>query len=206
MNPSRWAVIALLTLILSCGRDLNNPFDPEASSPREAYFAYGLDRFDEGDLGGAREGFTRAVRVDPGFALAHVGLGWSSLLSGDPILAIVEFRLALQNDEKLPDALLGLAAAYLAAGDYERAASNAERFISEYPQEPKTMFSANPLERCYLILAESSFYLGQYSDAASALNNLGSELRFDPSDGDFPEKFLSEILRLQEEIEGERDG
>lgn len=197
-------LIAMLILISSCGRELDNPFDPEAGSPREAYFAYGLDRFNSGDLKGAREGFRRAVEIDPDFALGHAGMGWSSLLSGDPIIAIAEFSLALQAQEDLPDALLGLAAAALAVGDYERAESTAGRLISTSIEgEPKLIFADKPLERGYLILAESRFYLGRYSDAISALENLDSDLKLDLSDEDFPVKFMEELSRLREGIEGE---
>ncbi len=204
MKGMGWVLIAMLILISSCGRELNNPFDPKAGSPREAYFAYGLDRFNSGDFKGAKEGFRKSVEVDPTFALGHAGMGWSSLFSGDPIIAIAEFSLALQNQNDLPDALLGLAAAALAVGDYEKAESNAERLISTFSEdESKLIFADKPLERGYLILAESRFYLGRYSDAISAIQKLDSELRLDPSDDKFPEKFMEELTRLREGIEGE---
>lgn len=207
MKGVGWALIAMFVLISSCGRDLDNPFDPEAGSPREAYFAYGLDRFKAGDFKGAEEGFRKAVEVDPDFALGHAGMGWSSLLSGDPIIAVAEFSLALQAQDDLPDALLGLAAAALAVGDYERAESSAERLIAiSSEREPELLFADKPVERGYLILAESLFYLGRYSEAASALENLDPDLKLDPSGGDFPEKFMGEISRLREEIEGEGNG
>ncbi|MCD6508256.1 tetratricopeptide repeat protein [Candidatus Poribacteria bacterium] len=206
MKDMRWALIVMVVLMVSsCGKELNNPFDPEAGSPGEAYFAYGLDRFNSGDFKGALGGFQKSVEIDPTFALGHAGIGWSNLLSGDPIIAIAEFSLALQNQNDLPDALLGLAAAALAVGDYERAESNAEKLISMFSEgKPKLIFADKPLERGYLILAESRFYLGRYSEAVSALENLDSDLKLDPSDDGFPEKFMEELTRLREEMEGER--
>ncbi len=70
---------------------------------RRSYLRGGQDGYE-----GAAELFTRAVEVDPAFALAHYHLGLSHLALGNRWKGAAQFRAATQVDPNLPEPLKAL--------------------------------------------------------------------------------------------------
>lgn len=86
-----------------------------------------------GDHGGAREIYARLLAADPLNVDALVGYGRALEGAGEPALAELRFRAALQEAPGRRDALLGLARISLAEGRAEEGASWFEAVVRQDP-------------------------------------------------------------------------
>lgn len=74
-------------------------FDVEVVNEADKYFASGVERFLEGDLERAEQGFLKAVRIDDTYADAYLQLGVLYRMQGEPerARAVLERAVALDD-------------------------------------------------------------------------------------------------------------
>lgn len=119
--------------------------DPQSADKAFDFYVTGrrfLDRVD--DLRGpdaAAENFRQALRLDPDFSLAHVGLSealWEISerdLDGDALVAAEEHaRKACELDPELAEARLALARVYRSTGRRDEALAEVERALANHPR------------------------------------------------------------------------
>ena len=110
---------------------------PTSSEARRLY-AEALDELRGFEAGRARERFERTIKLEPGFALAHVGLAMSWSVLGYDARAVdeasraVDLARELRQEQRLW--IDGLHSEY--TRDWARAIASYRRLVAEYPDEP----------------------------------------------------------------------
>ena len=118
----------------------------------------------------AQAAFERALELEPGYALAHHGLGGAHHQQGRLDRAIAQYERACTLDTVLFTALNDLGRAYYQTGDQGRAVEVLERAVRLRPD----------LARAHLNLGQSYAAMGRKADAVRALETaaaLDSTLR-----------------------------
>jgi len=191
-----------LILLAGCGKDFNNPLDPENSSYEPPYIKYtkqGWAEYKNKNFDSAIEYFRKATDNNKNYADAHVGLGWSYFMKHSILSSIIEFQQALAIDPKQADAHVGLAGAYLTKDEYESAIEHAQEALNT---EPEYTFSQNPAiskQNVQMVLAVSYYYLGDYENALEQLKSL-KEVELDEESESFPTDLLREIESVREHL------
>jgi hypothetical protein len=105
-----WApLLVILTLPWGCS-------EPPAATPLET-FGQAMSALDSGDLAAAEELFTAMVTSDPTDPVARAGLARALARQGRYGEAIVQDKLALAADPRLPEVSYNIACSYAALGD-----------------------------------------------------------------------------------------
>jgi tetratricopeptide (TPR) repeat protein/predicted Ser/Thr protein kinase len=102
----------------------------DTTPPADSLYAEGMAQVREGRLIRAHEAFARAVQADPRHARAHLRLAEMALLTRQQETALGEYRLALENGERLDErerAIAGVGAAVA-----ERNRGEAHRLAAEF--------------------------------------------------------------------------
>ena len=169
------SVFALLTQI-SCSNDVGT----DAATALN-HTAQGWHSYSSGDYTQALLSFERALNIDPEFADAHNGVGWSHLsLSLTLPLAQEAFQNALRYDASNADAWIGLANVlylrYKDSSDFNdaiRAIDNALQADTQYFYRHDYHSNAE----LYALKAACFFYLGENQLAKQEVNKA---LEIDP--------------------------
>jgi tetratricopeptide (TPR) repeat protein len=108
----------------------------ESLPPGEARWPHlrGVILAEFGRLDEARPAFTRAVALAPDYAPARLRLGDVRLKSNEIALAAQAYAEVLIREPKQPFALLGLAKAALAIGDWNKAREYLEQAVGAHPE------------------------------------------------------------------------
>jgi serine/threonine protein kinase/Flp pilus assembly protein TadD len=121
---------------------------------RDLLFQYMSHTFDDSDLDVAIRMFQEAVRLDPGFARAHYGLGRCFVhhaqgYGGSEYFDLAEKSLlrALELDENLSGARLQLVYVFLHRGEKEKALATLADVRREAPNDPTVFIIAGMLYR-----------------------------------------------------------
>jgi serine/threonine-protein kinase len=121
---------------------------------RDLLFQYMSHTFDDSDLDVAIRMFQEAIRLDPGFARAHYGLGRCYVhhaqgYGGGEFFELAEKSLlrALELDENLPGARLQMVYVYLHRGEKEQALATLAEVRREAPNDPTVFIIAGMLYR-----------------------------------------------------------
>jgi tetratricopeptide (TPR) repeat protein len=129
-------------------------------------------------------------------ASAHNGIGWARARLGQIRDSIDSFKRAVAKDPGNADAHAGLAGAYLADGDYERAIASAKLVLSlrpEYISHHDNIKAADIL----ILLAECYYNIGDYTAAEAQIDLLGgSSKALDAASPTYPADLLSLIEEL----------
>lgn len=108
--------ITLLITVGACAR--------KAPTWQEQY-DLGIRYLSEGNYEEAIIAFTAAIEIDPKIALAYVGRGQAYVLSSETeenlVAAQADFEMAIELDDILPDAYLGLADVFTRMNEYNKA-------------------------------------------------------------------------------------
>ena len=121
---------------------------------RDLLFQYMSHTFDDSDLEVAIRMFQEAVRLDPGFARAHYGLGRCFVhhaqgYGGSEYFDLAEksFMRALEMDENIQGARLQMVYVYLHRGQKEKALATLADVRREAPNDPTVFIIAGMLYR-----------------------------------------------------------
>ena len=193
-------LIIMMIVLCGCGSD-------DGTSPRPpqppTLVDQGWDAFETGDFAGAKADFEKAIANDAANSAAHNGLGWANMMLDDLSGAVTSFDAALTNGFTGADPHAGKAIVQrdLAPVDYNAAIVSANAALgidTNYAFEHDTSLNWQDLR---LILAQSHFALGQYTEANTQVGALGGNVQ-DGSSSTFVEDLLAEIERLGEMFGG----
>jgi tetratricopeptide (TPR) repeat protein len=160
------------------------------SVPESAYVNQGWNFFENASYDSARARFESAIAIDPTYADAHNGLGWSVLYLGFPPSnepideAITAFLQAITRGLFAADPQVGLAFAYQSEGEYSPAVQYAQSALN---MEPTYSFrhrdTINYLD-IRLVLAQSYFGQGEdyFPQAQAEVDILDPDNGLDPQD------------------------
>ncbi len=203
------ATLLLVTGFLAgCGGGLtaSTPSDFE-SLIDDGWTEYNGGRFDE-----AQRLFSKAKSIEPTRAEGYIGCGWSLLRRQHPDSSAVIFRLGMPHIETLEDsvdAICGLAGAYLANGNNNKAAT----ILQDYPvsdvsrgfpfRKHDFLIEAGHLE---MVQAMALYRLGLYTSAESedpdnALYHLNNVLA-KPYDYTSPPELMRKITEYLDRTNG----
>lgn len=90
--------------------------------------------------------YNEALKRDPNFARAHMGLGAIRRADGKPDEAATLYRRALAREPELSEAWAGLQASLLQLGDLQGALEVARQAMKEVPTEPDPYIAAATLD------------------------------------------------------------
>ena len=170
-------IILILCLIGFCGCSDDSEVDTEAV--QKAQMA-GWAAYDKEDFSAALLHFERAIDLDPTFADAHNGLGWTHLsISRDPtttpeILATAQkaFEGAIRTDTSSADAWIGLANTLFLRRESDADFQTALRAIDNALQgDHRTLFRHDyqSIADLHALRAACYYYLGKTNLAISAI-------------------------------------
>jgi len=177
-----FVVLALLAgQLVGCGGD--DTTDPPSGPNTAAEFTQrGWERFTSGNLSGAASDFTAALGLDAGYGPALAGRAWTQLAQAASAAsmqtAVTSFNAAVTAGEDDAYVIAGRAAAYLGAGTYATAVTDAQAALTA---EPTFVFSyRNSFDRndLYLIIAFAQAGQGNLGPAllaADAVSDSGIE-------------------------------
>jgi tetratricopeptide (TPR) repeat protein len=182
-----------LVLASGCGGDGGS--GPGATA--ESRTAEGWVLFEAGDFAGAIAKFSDALALDDTYADAYNGLGWSLANLDSLARALENFNECIANGME-GDPHAGRAPVYrdVQPPQFNSAVSTAAAALSfnrRYVFEHDTAFDWHDL---HVIMAQSYFGLGQYSQANAEVDSLGGNVQ-NPSSPSFVEDLASEIERLE---------
>lgn len=125
-----WSLLLVASLVLtSCGRTDSMPTketEKETNAPSwQEQYDLGIRYLSEGKYEEAVIAFTAAIEIDPKQAPAYVGRGEAYIGSGETeenlAMAQADYEMAIELDELLVEAYLGLADVYTLQEDYDKA-------------------------------------------------------------------------------------
>jgi tetratricopeptide (TPR) repeat protein len=169
------AASVLLVTCVACGGE-----EPETAPPTPAATATpsasehldtGLDYLEQGEPEQARAEFEEAIRLDPGYALAHYNLGRIYYQQGELDRAEAAFKEAIENDPELAAAHTNLGVVYADQGRYAEAIAEYETAIELDPDDGMAHYN---LARSYYDLDQLDAALAEYQEA----------IRIDPENAD----------------------
>jgi tetratricopeptide (TPR) repeat protein len=165
---------AAIMFSLGCDDGENEPIPSQAD-----WTAEGWTCWQRGDYDGAEAAFGNALKVDPYYAEAHGGLGWTymRMQSLDEAVDTFEDAILVAEQATLPVRQLifmGAATAYEANDDYGISAQRGRYMINNLDGQnfkfgPDTSVTGYDL---YIILALDYFGLGQSDNCVWAINQM----------------------------------
>ena len=191
------AILAILT-ILGCGREFDNPFDPNNSSYETVYIKEGWQAYRTNEIEKAKEAFNSALSFDDGLTEAYNGLGWCELRQGNFIEAGKAFSFAIAIDPIMLDAHAGLAGMSLATGEYESAIEHATLVLTAFPKYVFAHDASITYYQLRLILAEGYFQIGEYDKALKQVTLLNPDHKIVPEKESYIEDLALEIEALSQ--------
>jgi tetratricopeptide (TPR) repeat protein len=190
------ACVACLLTAFGCGGEGGGGPSDTAASLTSA----GWTLFEKGEYEAAITKFNQALGLDPAYADAYNGLGWSNAKLDSLGKSLVSFGLCITRDDDLTDAYAGCAPVYR---DYEAEpahfdsaiafASDALIMDDTYSFSHDTSFDWRDL---LIIRAQSHYGLGEFLDARDDVILLGGAV-LDPESDTFVEHLAQEIERLE---------
>jgi hypothetical protein len=149
--------------------------------------AEGWQLYSEGSFFRAANSFALATAKDQSFLPALAGLGWVSMAVGEPLTAYRSFSqiLRMTSDQYDPDTYAGMAfalAALYPTGNYVniRARFFAGEVLAIDPEWTFVHDSNYNSQDLVLLLAQTNFLDGQYSDCLQWLQELDPTISLDP--------------------------
>jgi tetratricopeptide (TPR) repeat protein len=195
VGPAAWLVLSV-SVFSGCGGD-------EGTAPAQSLVEQGWDAFESGKFGSAASRFEEEIDLNPRNASAHNGLGWANAKLGNLSDAITNFDDALSHGFRGVDPRAGQAIVYrdVEPANYTLAIAAAQTALAadadyQFAHDPEL----NYLD-LHLILAQSYFAMGDYTDANDEVAVLGGNVQ-NPASATFVEDLLAEIERLGQVVGG----
>ncbi len=192
------AVLLALATASGCGDGDSGPADSASSRTAEGWALFG-----SGDYLGALEKFGGALDLDPSYADAHNGLGWTYARLDSLSESLDGFGRAIRGGGHgvvLADSYAGSSPVYrdidTRPSHFDSAAVYASSALSidrRYVFVHDAGFDWHDL---HLIIAQAYFALNEYDSASAHVDSLGGNVQ-DPSSPTFIEDLADEIERLE---------
>jgi TolB-like protein/Tfp pilus assembly protein PilF len=126
----------------------------------EAHAALGLIKmFYEWDWSGAQEEFTRAIEINPNYAIAHQRFGLYFNLVGRPDEAMRELELAVAMDPLSPQIYWSFAVAFFLTREYEQAIDEIKKTLEIDANYPPALYL---LGRIYIELGRLAEAIAEF--------------------------------------------
>ncbi len=193
-------LIALLSLWPGCGGGDGGAAPAESAFSRTAE---GWTLFESGDYEGAIEKFVRAIALDPAYAGAYSGLGWSYARLDSLSAALDNFGAAITESLTsgvLTDSYAGSSPVYrdldTRPSHFDSAAVYAANALSLERRYVFAHDDAFDWHDLHLIMAQSYFALNDYALANARVDSLGGNVQ-NPASPTFIEDLAGEIERLE---------
>ena len=144
---SVWAILVSALMLLAACEDVTRQFDPLSVSGREgatpltyeAVMRVATAAHAGGDLGNAVGLYRRAAVLQPLVAAPFVAAGNTLMEMGQVDEAMIAYRSALDRQPRDPEALRGLAKAYLKTSRPELAGGPLQIAYEDSPNDPKLL-------------------------------------------------------------------
>lgn len=185
-------------LISGCGSDAQVVAPPD---PAAELIASGWSQYESGAVDSAAACFRLAIAVEPGAPRreAWEGLGWALLGAAPPESALVAFDNAAGTPSGAPrvqlDAGRAFAARLVTPPLHALAIVSADAVLTAEPRYVFAHDAGIDWRDLRLLLAQSRFAVGAWSEAAADVDSLGGNPP-DPASPDFVAELLVEIQRL----------
>jgi tetratricopeptide (TPR) repeat protein len=179
-------LVAAAAIILSFGCDDDEDFDLWSQAQ---WTAEGWANWRAADYDGAVRAFGNALKVDPYYAEAHGGLGWTYIRMQDMIDAADVFEDAVMVSEQAGTTeqvkqviYMGATTAYEAIDEYELSAARGRYMINNLNgAEFKFGQAGTPVTitgyDLYIVLALDYYGLGDTSNCVWAINRMRGKLK-----------------------------
>ena len=171
-------LVGAAAILFSLGCDGDKEF---VDMSQAEWTAEGWAAWQKGDYDGAETAFGNALKVDPYYAEAHGGLGWTYLRMQSLAEALDRFEIAILIGEQAGTLLpvrqliyMGAATAYEANDDYELSAERG-RYMVNNLDVAKFEFVADKRVTdydLYIILALDYYGLGAADNCVWAINKM----------------------------------
>ncbi len=191
------AFVAVIVLLDGC---VNGPDDVVVLPPADDYHtvvAEGWLEFGAGHYDNAVIAFDRAAEIDPTLSPAYLGLGWSYAVMDQMEISLPNIELAIEKNSESPDGYAAKAFVLLAQDEYEAAVEAAGEAIASGGEE--YIFSQIPdvqTRNLRLLIAESYYATGQYTDAQIQVDILNPDNSLDQGSRTYKQDLLLEMESL----------
>lgn len=132
-SPARIATGIILVMAVAILLWFSAPVTDTAAGPNN----WGVIHNNEGEYHKAVAAFTKAIELDPSFALAYSNRGWAHIKLGEYEQAIADCSRAIELDPNLAIAYSNRGWAHIELGDYEQAVTDYDRAIELDPDLKK---------------------------------------------------------------------
>ena len=190
-------LLAVTALFCGC---VNGPDDVIVLPQADTYYtkvAEGWLEFQRGNYENAITVFGEASDIDPTLPEAYLGLGWCYSMLDQMDNALSNFDLAIAVESESPHGYAAKAFVHLALSQYETAIEMAIEAISLGGEE--YVFGQFPdvnTENLRLLMAESYYATGQYTNSREQVDILNPDNNLDPDSRTYLQELLLEIENL----------
>ena len=194
-EPSVYRRLALCVLIVFAGCESSGSGTDPVPAP--SLVEEGWTAFEAGNFVNAKAKFEQAVTDNPANSAAHNGLGWANMKLDNFTGAVTSFDNALTNGFTGADPHVGKAIVLrdLEPVDYNAAITSANTALGIDSDFSFAHDAGLDWKDIRLILAQSQFALGEYTEANTQVGLLGGNMQT-PTSPTFVDDLLAEIERL----------
>jgi len=169
-------LVGAAAIILSLGCDGDEDFEmmSQAEWTREGWLCW-----ERGDYDGAESAFGNALKVDPYYAEAHGGLGWTYIRTQDMEQAIDRFENAILASEEAEMYVrqliyMGAATAYQASDDYKLSAERGRYMVNNLNGQSFKFVADEKVTGydLFIVLALDYYGLGNADNCVWAINKM----------------------------------
>lgn len=197
-------VIFIVLFLFSCGGgNINQPVIQESA---QEFVRQGWKSYEEGDYDTALSKFGRAKKLDPNFAEAYSGLGWTNFGIQDLTSAGQSFIQANSLDSLSIDPIIGSVFVEFERNMYQNAITWAKKAFARDSVKfggkttQRYVFKHNSranYTQVHKIVALSYYYLGEFEQSYNHIRQyLNPTLQLDPESLAFPRQLLEELHKI----------
>ena len=119
---------------MQCLRTVNDVLEKRIKPETGRHIFQGVVHLNQGDLEGAIREYTRAIELDPKYAVVYNDRGEAYLRANQYDLGIADLTRALELDPKYPEAYMHRGIGYELKGDFDRAITDYNKALEINPK------------------------------------------------------------------------